>query len=89
MTVASSISPDAVDWLVPGLFKEKIAALIKGLPKSYRKRLVPITKVVDIIDKEMSKTDGPLVTALSRFIYRRFSVDIPATAMVYPSDERE
>jgi ATP-dependent helicase HrpA len=79
VTVASAISPDAVDWLVPGLFKEKLTSLIKGLPKSYRKRLVPISHVVDIIDKEMPKTGGPLVTALSRFIFKRFAVDIPAT----------
>jgi ATP-dependent helicase HrpA len=79
LTAASAVPPDAVDWLVPGLLKEKVAALIRSLPKSYRKKLVPISNTVDTIVKEMPKTDTALANALSRFIYARFKVDIPAT----------
>lgn len=78
--LASSVSPEAIDWLVPGLYAEKIEGLIKGLPKLYRKRLVPVKDTVEIICRQMPKTQGSLISALGKFIYRRFGVDIPATA---------
>ena len=78
--IASSVPPGAVDWLVPGIYPEKIEGLIKGLPKAYRKKLVPVKDSVDIICREMSKTDGSLISALGKFIYQRFGIDIPAAA---------
>jgi ATP-dependent helicase HrpA len=80
LTLATEIPANELDWLVPGLYKEKINGLIKGLPKAYRKRLVPIKDTVDIICNEMPAGKGALFTLLSRFILRRFGVDIPASA---------
>ena len=34
---SGAVSKDALEWLVPGLFKEKLSALIKSLPKVYRR----------------------------------------------------
>ncbi len=51
--LAPSVPPESLDWLVPGLLAEKITALIKGLPKAYRKQLVPVSDTVDVIMKEM------------------------------------
>ena len=84
-SVAPSIPTDDMDWLVPGLFKEKITALIKGLPKNYRKQLIPISDTVDIISKEMPKGDGPLLSLLGGFIYQRFNIDIPHDQ--WPADQ--
>ncbi|MBW2284842.1 MAG: ATP-dependent RNA helicase HrpA, partial [Deltaproteobacteria bacterium] len=78
-TLAARFPDKRLDWMVPGLLKEKITALIKGLPKSYRKQLVPVSRTADIICSDMEETDEPLVTALARFIYHRFGVDIPAS----------
>jgi ATP-dependent helicase HrpA len=66
--------------VVPGLYQEKIAALIKALPKTYRKKLVPIGDTVAIISREMPRGGRSLITALGDFIYRRFGVDVPASA---------
>ncbi len=79
-SVAPLISPETFDWLVPGLYKEKIAALIKGLPKAYRKQLVPVADTVDEIIRHMPKSNHCLMTSLGQFIYERFKVDIPASA---------
>jgi ATP-dependent helicase HrpA len=79
-TLASSVPAEAMDWLIPGLYPEKIEGLIKGLPKTYRKRLVPVKDTVEIICQEMPKTEGSLISALGNFIYQRFGVDIPAGA---------
>jgi len=79
-TLASRLRSESLDWVVPGLFKEKLTALLKGLPKRYRKQLVPLSETVEVIEVEMERGDEPLVSILGRFLYRRFGVDIPASA---------
>jgi ATP-dependent helicase HrpA len=68
------------DWMVPGLLSDKIEALLKGLPKRYRKKLVPIARTVEIVLKEMPRDSGALMSSLGKFIYHRFGIDIPAAA---------
>jgi len=90
-TLAPSVVSESLDWLVPGLLTEKITALIKGLPKAYRKKLVPVSDTVDAIINELPqntetqntkhKTQNTrLITTLGNFIYDRFGLDIPASA---------
>ena len=77
--VSAHIDDWKLDWLVPGLLREKIAYMIKGLSKQYRKQLIPINTTVDIIMTEMPKGKCSLPAALSEFIYKKFSIDIPAS----------
>jgi ATP-dependent helicase HrpA len=76
--LAAGVPAERLDWLVPGLYPEKIATLIKGLPKQYRKQLVPVNDTVEIVAREMPMSRGVLIRDLSDFIQRRFHVDIPA-----------
>jgi ATP-dependent helicase HrpA len=71
------ISAETLDWAVPGLFKEKVIALLRGLPKEFRKRLQPLSQTCALILNEMDQGE-PLPTALGSFIYKKFGVDIPA-----------
>ena len=80
VSLTSAISKETFDWLVPGLIKEKIETLIKGLPKAYRKKLVPVSETVDIIGREMPRGRQSLFSALGEFILKQFGVDIPAAA---------
>ncbi len=80
VSAASAIPMESTDWIVPGLLEEKITELIRGLPKSYRKQLVPVGTTVKTIMDEMPKFEGSLVNSLSRFLFDRFHVDIPAAA---------
>jgi ATP-dependent helicase HrpA len=73
-----SIPAEPLEWGVPGQFREKVAALVKGLPKRYRKLLLPAAEKAETIAREMEPNDPSLFTALSRFVKRRFQVDIPA-----------
>ncbi|MGM0642944.1 MAG: ATP-dependent RNA helicase HrpA [Thermodesulfobacteriota bacterium] len=75
----SSASRHDVEKLVPGLFEEKIAALIKNLPKKERKKLVPVSRTAKVIADEMPLSDKPLFTLLSDFIKKKFGLDVPAT----------
>ena len=77
VSAASAISREPTDWIVPGLLEEKISALLRSLPKTHRKQLVPINDTVRLIMKEMPLYRGSLLGTLSRFIYDRFGVDIP------------
>jgi len=75
--VISAVPAEPLDWGVPGFFKEKITALIKGLPKRYRKLLVPVSDTVEIVAKEMPPSEDSLFSALSQFVKRRFRAEIP------------
>ena len=77
---APTVPIGATDWLVPGLLGEKIEALLKGLPKRYRKQILPIARTVEIVLQEMPKGSGALISSLGKFIYQRFGIDIPAAA---------
>jgi ATP-dependent helicase HrpA len=76
----SAIPPDRLEWGVPGQYTEKIAALIKGLPKRYRKLLVPVGEKAEMIAREMPQApeEAPLFKAVAEFVKRRFGVEIPA-----------
>jgi ATP-dependent helicase HrpA len=74
---AHSIPAAALDWSVPGLLREKIAALLRGLPKEYRKKLMPLAGTCDTVLAQMPR-EGALLTALGRFLYERFEVNIPS-----------
>jgi ATP-dependent helicase HrpA len=75
----STIPSECLDWGVPGLLREKVTALIKGLPKRYRKLLVPVSQTVEVILEHMERGEDSLLNTLSAFVYRHFGVDIPAS----------
>jgi len=77
---AATLPAEEIDWLVPGLFREKVDALVRGLPKKFRKQLVPVSRTVAIVAREMKREKGNLATSLSQFLHRRLGIDIPAAA---------
>jgi ATP-dependent helicase HrpA len=76
--LVATVTAEPLEWSVPGQFKEKITALIKGLPKRYRKLLMPVSDKVDIIVREIEHNDDSLFNTLAKFINEKFQVDIPA-----------
>ncbi len=80
VNAARTIPGESLEWGVPGLFREKIEALLKALPKKYRKQLVPVSKTADIITSEIPKGKGLLADALSKFIQKRLKINIPSSA---------
>ncbi|MCK4336533.1 MAG: ATP-dependent RNA helicase HrpA, partial [Candidatus Aminicenantes bacterium] len=75
----AEVPEESLDWSIPGFFRERITALIKGLPKRYRKQLVPAAEKADIIAEEIKRSDRALPNALTDFIRKRFQVKIPAS----------
>ena len=75
LTVPAAMLPQlpvhALTWLVPGLLREKCIALLKSLPKSIRRQVVPIPDWVDAALETLVPDERPLTEALGEFIRRR------------------
>jgi ATP-dependent helicase HrpA len=54
------------DWLVPGMLREKCIQLVKGLPKSQRRQLVPVPDHVDRALAVMEPDNVDLLAALAQ-----------------------
>ncbi|TAL83264.1 MAG: ATP-dependent RNA helicase HrpA [Rhodanobacter sp.] len=64
------------EWLVPGLLGEKVAELIRGLPKSLRRNFVPAPDFARAFVEAEAPRDEPLAKALAVFLKRATGVDI-------------
>ena len=53
-----------LEWLVPGLLRDKCVNLVKGLPKAIRKHFVPVPQFVDKALLSLTASDTPLTEAL-------------------------
>jgi len=62
--VLNQVNEKDLDWAVPGIIREKCILLLKGLPKSLRKLVIPISRTVDEVLPVMTSNDGPLLEAL-------------------------
>jgi len=66
------------DWLVPGLLREKCIALMKGLPKQWRKHFVPVPSFVDKVLPLLTADNRPLHEGLAKQLKRLSGVDVPS-----------
>ncbi|MGO9445686.1 MAG: ATP-dependent RNA helicase HrpA [Thiobacillaceae bacterium] len=67
-----------VDWLVPGMIRDKITALLKGLPKDRRRLLIPIPDHVTAFLVTAKPGEQKLTEALSAYVQRQFDQVIKA-----------
>ncbi|WP_267224985.1 ATP-dependent RNA helicase HrpA [Dyella silvae] len=66
------------EWLVPGLLPEKVAELIRGLPKALRRNFVPAPDFARAFVEAEAPRDESLTKALAAFLKRATGVDIAA-----------
>ena len=67
------------EWLVPGLLSEKVAELIRGLPKALRRNFVPAPDFARAFVEAETPRDEPLNKVLAAFLRRTTGVEIDAT----------
>lgn len=72
------VSDHRLGWLVPGLFEEKLIALIKALPKRIRRNLVPAADTARAVAAELSSSAGevPFMPAVCRALSDRAEMPI-------------
>ena len=63
LAAVNQVDPKRLDWLVPGLRAERMAALLKSLPKALRRNFVPVPNYVQALLEviEPGKAPSPLV----------------------------
>ncbi len=66
----NQISRGLLDWLVPGRLEEKVTALIRSLPKSLRRGLVPAPDTARRAVAELTFGQGDFLNALSHVLTR-------------------
>ncbi len=77
-----------LEWLVPGMLRDKLIALLKGLPKQQRKNFVPIPDYVDAILERVAFAEGDLYEAVALQLKRMTGVAIaPAELAAVPLEE--
>ena len=78
ITLLNQIDEEKLEWLVPGLEREKCIALIKSLPKSLRKHLVPAPQFSDEFLATNPDRDQSLYHQFAAFLKLRTRVDVRA-----------
>lgn len=69
-----------LDWLVPGLLRDKVVALVKTLPREWRRQLVPVPDRVDRILLQLVPGEQRLTEALGEAFAREPGVTVPGSA---------
>jgi ATP-dependent helicase HrpA len=76
----TQLPSERFEWLVPGLLKEKLAALIKSLPKDLRVNFVPAPEFADEAARALKPGDGSLLDALATFLSKQKGITVPREA---------
>ncbi len=80
LAALNQVSASRCDWLVPGLLKEKVVALLKTLPQKYRHRLQPLDEFAGDFCAGEQAMDEPLVRALTRAVDEKLALKLPLDA---------
>lgn len=70
LALLAAVRAERCEWLVPGLIREKIIALMRTLPKDVRRLLVPAPQYADKALRDMRFGEGPLLPSLSSALSR-------------------
>ncbi len=81
--VLNQVNEERCEWLVPGMLKDKILALLKSLHQKPRSRFVPLPDSAARIAEQFAAPEvfghGSLVDALLRLVRERTSLDVKRT----------
>ena len=82
LSVGCRLPKEALECVLPGLTRRRVEAMIKGLPKRYRRLLFPLPEKLDAIVEAVGKeSDLPIAVRLSQVISEKFGVQIPASVL--------
>jgi len=80
LAALNQLSPEPFEWLVPGLVEEKVAALIRSLPKQLRKNFVPAPDFARAVLDAIPVREGSLEESVRSQLTRMTGVEIPVDA---------
>ncbi len=78
--VLNQVNEEQCEWLVPGMLKEKVQALLKTLHQRPRSRLVPLpetaTQMAEVLNTPETFGRGPLADAVLKLVRAKTSLDV-------------
>jgi ATP-dependent helicase HrpA len=80
LTDLNRIPATRCEWLVPGLLKEKVIALLKTLPQKFRHRVQPLDAFAEDFADAEHDHDEALVKALTRAVEEKIALKLPLDA---------
>jgi ATP-dependent helicase HrpA len=80
LALVNAVSAARSEWLVPGMLPEKIAELIRALPKALRRNFVPAPDFARAFVEAEAIREEPLAAALAAYLMRVTGVAITAPA---------
>ena len=80
LAAVNQVDPKRLDWLVPGLQAERMAALLKSLPKAVRRHFVPVPNYVQALQEVIEPNGQALSEAMAEHLQRMTGVHIPEDA---------
>ncbi|MBT8057522.1 MAG: ATP-dependent RNA helicase HrpA [Gammaproteobacteria bacterium] len=85
LELLNTLDAGRLQWLVPGLLRDKLTALIRQLPKPMRRSLTPAPNFADALAEVLREHGGqPMLEALSAEIHRMTGLEVPMSEL----DER-
>ncbi len=79
LALLNAVEDRYASWLIPGLWREKIAVLLKALPKAERGRVQPIPDSVTAFLELATPREKPLTDALLEFLREYLSLNVAST----------
>ncbi|MCB5187755.1 ATP-dependent RNA helicase HrpA [Methylobacillus caricis] len=71
LALLNQLNPEQAEWLVPGMVREKVTALIKALPKTLRRVCVPVPDFVTGFLQQANNKSGALLPMLAAYVQQR------------------
>ncbi len=68
----------SLEWSVPGLREAQVGELLRALPKSLRRELMPLAERVAEIVRDLQPSGATLKQDLARFIRERYHLEVTA-----------
>ena len=78
LALLNQVDEARLDWLVPGMIREKVQWHLKALPKTLRNRETPLTAVVTEFMLACDRSPQAIGPALREFLIARWKLPIPA-----------
>lgn len=81
--VLNQVNEERAEWLVPGMLKDKVQALLKSLPQKPRSRFVPLpesaARIAETLNAPERFAHGGLTDALLKLVRDQTSLDVKRT----------
>jgi ATP-dependent helicase HrpA len=76
----NQLSPASFEWLVPGMLRDRVIALIRSLPKALRRNFAPAPEFADACLQDVVPGEQSLTEALGARLKRITGIDVPSSA---------